>query len=87
MEISYGKVVSVEITGHHRYMRVGTSTFLAWKGECRLFRGREFKLLARNEFDGEFIASGAVAGNALILRSHTHLYCIEETNLSENNLK
>lgn len=41
--------------------------------------GREFKLLAQNEFDGEFIASGAVAGNALILRSLTHLYCIEET--------
>ncbi|MDE0086372.1 MAG: PQQ-binding-like beta-propeller repeat protein [Candidatus Poribacteria bacterium] len=41
--------------------------------------GREFKLLAQNEFDGEFIASGAVAGNALILRSDTHLYCIEET--------
>ena len=41
--------------------------------------GREFQLLARNEFDGEFIASGAVAGNAIILRSDTHLYCIEET--------
>ena len=45
--------------------------------------GRAFKLLARNEFDGEFIASGAVAGNALILRSLTHLYCIEETNPNE----
>ena len=41
--------------------------------------GREFKLLARNEFDTEFIASGAVAGNTLILRSRTHLYCIEDT--------
>ena len=40
--------------------------------------GREFKLLARNEFDTEFIASGAVAGNTLILRSRTHLYCIED---------
>ena len=45
--------------------------------------GREFKLLARNEFDEGFIASGAVAGNALILRSLTHLYCIEETNPNE----
>lgn len=42
--------------------------------------GREFKLLARNEFDDGFIASGAVTGNALILRSETHLYCIEEKN-------
>ncbi len=41
--------------------------------------GREFKLLARNEFDTEFIASGAAAGNTLILRSRTHLYCIEDT--------
>ena len=40
--------------------------------------GREFNVLARNEFDDEFIASGAVAGNALILRSRTHLYCIED---------
>ena len=39
---------------------------------------REFKLLAQNEFDDGFIASGAVAGNALILRSETHLYCIED---------
>ena len=40
--------------------------------------GRAFKLLARNAFDTEFIASGAVAGNTLILRSRTHLYCIAE---------
>ncbi len=39
---------------------------------------REFKLLARNEFSDGFIASGAVAGNTLILRSETHLYCIED---------
>ena len=40
---------------------------------------RAFKLLTHNAFDGEFIASGAVAGNALILRSLTHLYCIGKT--------
>ena len=39
---------------------------------------REFKLLAQNEFSDGFIASGAVAGNTLILRSETHLYCIED---------
>lgn len=39
---------------------------------------QEFKLLARNEFSDGFIASGAVAGNSLILRSETHLYCIED---------
>ena len=39
---------------------------------------REFELLAENEFDEGFIASPAVAGNALILHSLTHLYCIEK---------
>ena len=31
-------------------------------------------LIARNEFDGSFIASPAVAGDSIILRSTTHLY-------------
>ena len=39
---------------------------------------REFKVLSKNEFFDGFIASGAVAGNTLILRSETHLYCIED---------
>ena len=40
--------------------------------------GRNFKLLATNRFDAEFVATGAVAGNKLILRSMTHLYCFEK---------
>ncbi|RKU31543.1 quinonprotein alcohol dehydrogenase [Candidatus Poribacteria bacterium] len=39
---------------------------------------REFNLLSKNEFPDGFIASGAVAGDTLILRSETHLYCIED---------
>ena len=39
---------------------------------------REFQLLAENEFDASFIASPAIAGNAMILRSLTHLYCVEK---------
>ncbi len=58
----------------------GNIYFFSMEGRVSVITaGREFKLLARNEFDGEFIASGAVAGNMLILRSETHLYCIEET--------
>jgi len=38
---------------------------------------REFQLLAENKFDEGFIASPAIAGNAIILRSLSHLYCIE----------
>ena len=37
---------------------------------------REYELLAKNHFDEPFNASPAVAGNALILRSLTHLYCV-----------
>ena len=37
--------------------------------------GREFELLAENEFDEGFIASPAIADNTIIVRSLTHLYC------------
>ena len=39
---------------------------------------KEFKILATNKLDGTFLASPAVAGSALFLRSDTHLYRIEE---------
>ena len=41
--------------------------------------GREFKVLAENELDNGFMASPAVAGDALILRTKTDLYRIEQT--------
>jgi outer membrane protein assembly factor BamB len=41
--------------------------------------GREFKVLAENHLDNGFMASPAVVGNALILRTSTDLYRIEET--------
>ena len=40
--------------------------------------GREYKLLAENKLDGGFMASPAVLGKALIVRSKTHLYRIGE---------
>lgn len=40
--------------------------------------GRQFKVLAENKLDGGFMASPAVAGSALYLRSRTHLYRIEQ---------
>ena len=39
--------------------------------------GREYKLLATNQLDDGFMASPAVAGNALYLRTKSHLYRIE----------
>lgn len=40
--------------------------------------GDEYKVLAENQLDGGFMASPAVDGDALILRTKTHLYRIEE---------
>jgi outer membrane protein assembly factor BamB len=39
--------------------------------------GREYKVLAENQLGDGFMASAAVAGDALFLRSRTHLYRIE----------
>ncbi len=38
--------------------------------------GREFEIEAENRFDDGFMASPAVSGDHLILRTRTHLYCI-----------
>ena len=38
---------------------------------------REFKVLAENKLDTGFMASPAIAGKALYVRSKTHLYRIE----------
>lgn len=40
--------------------------------------GREYKELAVNQLSGGFMASPAVAGKALFLRTETHLYRVEE---------
>ncbi len=41
--------------------------------------GPEFKLLGSNELDGTYtLASPAVSGSQLFIRTSTHLYCIEE---------
>ena len=40
--------------------------------------GRDFRKLAENELEDGFMASAAVSGEALFLRTRTHLYRIEE---------
>ncbi len=40
--------------------------------------GREFKVLGEGQFDAGFMASPAVAGKALFLRTKTHLYRVEQ---------
>ena len=39
--------------------------------------GRKFEVLATNRLDDGFMASPAVSGKALILRTKTHLYRVE----------
>lgn len=49
------------------------------KGEVPVFKAaREFELVAENKLDDGFVASPAVAGNALIVRTKTHVYRIEK---------
>ena len=40
--------------------------------------GREFKVFAENQLEERVMATPAVAGDALILRSRTHLYGLED---------
>jgi outer membrane protein assembly factor BamB len=48
-------------------------------GKTTVFEaGREFKVLAENFLEDGFMASPAVAGNALFVRTISHLYRIEE---------
>jgi outer membrane protein assembly factor BamB len=56
----------------------GRLYFFADDGKTTVLEaGRQFKKLAENKLDGGFMASAAVAGKALFLRSKTHLYRIE----------
>jgi outer membrane protein assembly factor BamB len=52
-------------------------------GDVPVFKAaREFELVAENHLEDGFNASPAVAGEALILRSMTHLYRIEKPSLT-----
>ncbi len=56
----------------------GKLYFFSQGGECPVLKpGREFNLLAKNKLDDGCMASPAVADNALLVRTRTHLYRIE----------
>ncbi|MEK6325477.1 MAG: PQQ-binding-like beta-propeller repeat protein [Acidobacteriota bacterium] len=53
----------------------GRIYFLSEEGESVVIApGKEFKVLAKNELDGETLASMAVSGGSIFVRSRTHLY-------------
>jgi outer membrane protein assembly factor BamB len=56
----------------------GRIYFFSEEGEVPVIEAsREFKVLAVNKFDAGFMASPAVSGKALFLRTKSHLYRIE----------
>ncbi len=57
----------------------GKLYFFSQEGECPVLEpGREFKLLAKNKLEEGCMASPAIADNALLVRTKTHLYRIEK---------
>ncbi len=57
----------------------GKIYFFSQEGQTTVVQaGRRYEQLAVNELGDGFMASPAVTGNALILRSRSQLYCIEE---------
>jgi outer membrane protein assembly factor BamB len=57
----------------------GRVYFFSEEGKTTVIDGRGFEVLAVNELDGGFMASPALEGRALFLRTKTHLYRIEES--------
>jgi outer membrane protein assembly factor BamB len=53
--------------------------FLSEEGESVVIApGKEFKVLARNQLDGPTLASMAVSGGSIFIRSQTHLYRLSD---------
>jgi outer membrane protein assembly factor BamB len=58
----------------------GRIYFLAEQGVTTVIApGKEFKRLATNTLDGGLLASMAISGGSLFLRTDTHLYKVTET--------
>jgi hypothetical protein len=57
----------------------GKLYFFAEEGKCHVVKpGREFESLAENDLPGGFMASPAIAGKSLILRTKDAIYCVAE---------
>lgn len=68
----------VRIGGNHSASPIfadGRIYFLSEEGESTVIApGKQFKALARNQLDGQTLASMAVSGGSIFVRSQTHLY-------------
>ena len=57
----------------------GRIYFLSEEGESVVIApGKEFKVLAKSELNGETLASMAVSGGSIFIRSRTHLYRLSD---------
>jgi len=57
----------------------GKVYFFSKEGDVtEIASAREFRVLANHQFDEGFTAGPAIVGNALILRSASHLYCVAD---------
>ena len=57
----------------------GRIYFFSQEGKATVIApGKEYKELAVNQLEGSFMASPAIAGKAMFLRTETHLYRIEQ---------
>jgi outer membrane protein assembly factor BamB len=82
-EAATGKTVWRErVGGNHSASPVyaeGRIYFFSEEGKSTVIEaGREFRKIAENHLEDGFMASPAIAGRALFLRTKTHLYRIEE---------
>jgi outer membrane protein assembly factor BamB len=70
----------VRIGGNHSASPIyvdGRIYFLSEEGESVVIApGKEFKLLAKNQLDGQTLASMAVSNGSIYVRSQSHLYRI-----------
>lgn len=61
----------------------GRIYFLSEEGTTTVIApGRQFRRLAVNQLEGSTLASMAVSGRSIFIRSHSHLYRIAATQLS-----
>lgn len=82
LEIESGQTVWRElIGGNHLASPIIDGNriyFFSASGRTTVIRtGRKFEKLAESQLDSGFMSSAAVAGDSLILRTKTHLYCID----------
>ena len=68
----------VRVGGNHSASPLyadGRIYFLSEEGESVVIAtGKEFKAIAKNQLDGQTLASMAVSSGSIFIRSQTHLY-------------